>query len=454
MVTETNAVTRLDLTPDGRLIAFTGAIAVATALIFGLAPALRATRVDLTAVLKDGSPSVAARGGGARMLVVAQVALSVVMLIGTGLFTRTLYNMRAQDLGYAPDNLLLMRVDPIAAGYRGEAIGRVSISLLERIRQIPGVTAVTFSENGLFSGTESSAAVDVEGYKAADEEAKVIYFDQVGPGYFTHVGIPIVAGRDIADSDVPSSPRVAVINETMARFYFGDQNPVGRIVSYEDSPGTTTAITIVGVARNARDHSLRDDVQRRMYVPFMQPIDGLTGANYEVRTALDSATMGRQLRSAVAAVSPRMQVTSLQPLTTLIDQSLLNERITARLSLLFGGVAVALAVIGLYGVLAYLVTRRTSEIGIRIAIGARRWRVVWMVLRETLIMVGFGLAIGIPVAIGLGGLVSSQLFGLAATDGMTIAFAVALMIVVACAAAIVPSRRAAGIDPVRALRYQ
>jgi predicted permease len=454
MVAEANSTTRLDLTPDARLVAFTGAIAVAAAMIFGLAPALRATRVNLTTVLKDGSPSVASRGRFARVLVVAQVALSVVMLIGTGLFTRTLYNMKAQDLGYAAENLLLVRVDPVAAGYRGDGIGRIAISLLERIREIPGVTAVTFSENGLFSGTESSAAVDVEGYKAADEQATVVRFDQVGPGYFTHVGIPIIAGRDIADGDQPSSPRVAVINEQMARFYFGDQNPLGRIISYQDGAGAATAITIVGVARNARDHGLREEIQRRMYVPFMQPIDGLTGASYEVRTARDSATMARQLRNAVAAVSPRMQITSLQPLTTLIDQSLLNERITARLSLLFGFVAVTLAIIGLYGVLAYSVSRRTSEIGIRIAVGAARWRVVWMVVRETLILVAAGLLIGVPLAAGLGGLVSSQLFGLAATDGLTIAIAVALMIVVACAAAIVPSRRAAGVDPVRALRYQ
>jgi predicted permease len=454
MVAENNAAMRLDLTPDARLFAFTGAIAAATALIFGLAPALRATRVDLVTALKDGSRSVAARGGFARVLVVAQVALSVVMLIGTGLFTRTLYNMKAQDLGYAAERLFLIRLDPTSAGYRGDDIGRVSAQLRDRLAAIPGVTAATFSENGLFSGTESETEVSVEGYTPADDQAIRIRYDQVGPGYFTQVGIPLIAGRDINDGDTRSSARVAVINENMARFYFGDRNPIGRIISYEDVDDAVHQIAIVGVARNARDHSLRADVHRRMYVPFLQPLDGVVGVNFEVRSAEEPITLSRLLRNAVGEVAPRMQVRSIKPLTTLIDESLLNERITARLSLLFGGVAVVLAMIGLYGVLAYSVARRTSEIGVRIAVGARPRRVVWMVLRETLMLVGIGLAIGVPIAVGLGGLVSSLLFGLEPTDAGTIAVAVALMVAVACAAAAAPSRRAAAIDPVRALRYQ
>ena len=454
MVAENDATMRLDLTPDVRLFAFTGAIAAATALIFGLAPALRATHLDLTTVIKDGSPSVAARGGFARALVVAQVALSVVMLVGTGLFTRTLYNMKTQDLGYDANRLYLMRVDPASAGYRGDDIGRVSAQLLDRIRAIPGVSGATFSENGLFSGTESETVISVEGYTPSDDQAVRIRYDQVGPGYFTHVGIPLIAGRDIGDADTAASARVAVINENMARFYFGDSNPVGRVISYEDVDDVVHQIAVIGVARNARDHNLRDDVHRRMYVPFLQPLDGVVGANYEVRSAMDASALSRQLRTAVADIAPRMQIRSIKPLTTLIDESLVNERITARLSLLFGGVAMVLAVIGLYGVLAYSVARRTTEIGVRIAIGARPARVVWMVVRETLMLVGVGLVIGIPIAIGLGGLVSSLLFGLEPTDIVTIAAAAGLMVAVACAAAAAPSRRAASIDPVRALRYQ
>jgi predicted permease len=454
MVAQNDAAMRLDLTPDARLFVFTGLVAAATALIFGVVPALRATRVDLTTALKDGSPSVAARGGFARALVVAQVALSVVMLIGTGLFTRTLYNMKAQDLGYAADGLFLMRVDPVSAGYRGDDIGRVSSQLLDRIRAIPGVSGATFSENGLFSGTESETVVSVEGYTPADDLAARVRYDQVGPGYFTQVGIPLLAGRDISDADTTASARVAVINEHMARFYFGDRNPIGRIISYEDVDDAVHSITIVGVAGNARDHSLRTEVHRRMYVPFLQPLDGVVGANYEVRSSMEATAISRQLRAAVAEIAPRMQVRSIKPLHTLLDESLLNERITARLSLLFGGVALLLAVIGLYGVLAYSVARRTTEIGVRIAIGARPGRVVWMIVRETLLLVGIGLVIGVPIAIGLGGFVSSLLYGLEPTDAITIAAAVALMIAVACAAAAVPSRRAASIDPVRALRYQ
>jgi predicted permease len=380
------------------------------------------------------------------MLVTAQVALSVVLLIGTGLFTRTLYKMKAQDLGYARERVIVMRVDPISPGYRGDDIGRICAALLDRIRVLPGVRGATFSENGLFSGTESGAPVRIDGYTPATDRDRAVRFDQVGPGYFTNVGIPILLGRDMTDADHETAPRVVVVNEKMARFYFGDRNPLGRLVHYEGRNRFT--LTIVGVAGDARDHGLRGEIQRRMYIPFRQPIDGLTGANYEVRTAMDSAAMAAQLRAAAGAVAPRMPIESITPLATLIDESLLRERMIAKLSVLFGIVAVVLASVGLYGILAYSVARRTSEIGVRLAIGARPRDIVWMITRETSGLVAAGIAVGIPIALGLSRYVETLLFGLKPNDAVTIAGVIALV------AAIAPARRASGIDPLRALRYE
>ena len=447
-VAETSSSLRLDLRPDVRTFAFTTAVAFVTALLFGLAPAVRATRVDVSTALKDAGRS-AGNWKLGRVLVAMQVTLSVILLIGTGLFTRTLYNMKAQDFGYDPEDVILMRVDPISAGYTGDEIGRVSVRLLERVRALPGVTAATFSENGLFSGTESGASVTVEGFKPASRADSVVRFDQVGPGYFTNVGIPLLLGRDFSESDNERAPRVAVINDSMARFYFPNQNPLGRLITSDD-----VAVTIVGVSTNARDHGLRDDVRRRMYVSYLQPIDGLTTANFEVRTAVPPAQMTPLLRASVREVAPSMPVLSIKALTRLIDESVVQERLIASLSVLFGIVAVVLASVGLYGVLAYSVVRRTNEIGIRMAIGAFPRNIVWMVLRETLILVAAGVVCGIPIALGLSRFVESLLFGLEPNDALTIAAVALLMVVIALVAATAPARRAARIDPLVALRYE
>jgi predicted permease len=453
MVMERDTAARLDLAPDLRTMAFTGLVALLTSILFGLAPALRATRVEVTTALKDSGQSVAAGGKIGRALVAVQVALSVILLIGTGLFTRTLFNMKAQDLGYSPEQVILMRVDPISAGYKGDDIGRACQRLLEKIRTLPGVRVATFSENGLFSGTESGSRIRIDGQQAANDRDRLVYFDQVGAGYFTNVGIRLLAGRDFTEQDDAHAAHAVVINESMAKFYFGDRNPIGHLVQYEGTDKFT--LTIVGVSADTRDHSIRPrDLKRRMYVSFLQPIDGLTGANYEVRTAVDPTVMAAQLRAAVADIDRKLPVNSIKPLTTLIDESVLRERMIARLSVLLGIVAAVLASVGLYGVLAYSVTRRTNEIGIRMAIGAFPRDIVWMVLRETFVLVAVGIAIGIPIALGLSRYIETLLYGLTPNDALTIAAVAVLMVAIALVAAIAPSRRAAGVDPLRALRYE
>jgi len=453
MVAEGNAAARLDLSPDVRTLLFTGGVSVLTAILFGLAPALRATRLDVTSALKDSGRVAVSGGTIGRTLVTLQVALSVILLIGTGLFARTLFNLRAQDLGYTTERMLVMRVDPISAGYTDAAIGRVCQTLLDKLRAVPGVTVATFSENGLFGGTESGATVRVDGQEMPNQSDRLVHFDQVGSGYFTNVGIRLLAGRDFTDRDDASAPRVVVINESMAKLYFGDRNPIGHVVTLGDPPERVD-LTIIGVSADTRDHGVRPlPNTRRMYVSFMQPIDGLTGANYELRTLGDPSALIPQVRAAVVAVDPRLQINSIKPLTTLIDQSMLRERMVARLSLLLGIVAAVLASVGLYGILAYSVTRRTNEIGIRMAIGANAGDIVWMVLRETFGLVAIGIVTGIPIALGVSRYVESLLYNLRATDAPTIAVVILLMVAIALIAAIAPSRRAATVDPLRALRH-
>jgi predicted permease len=452
MATEGSFASRLDLGPDLRMLSFTATIALLTSLIFGLTPALSATKVNLTSTMTEESRSVTRGWQIGKYLVAAQVALSVVILIGTGLFTRTLLNMRALELGYNPAGIIVMRADPISAGFTGDDIGRVCEAVLQRIRAMPGVVAATFSENGLFSGTESGARIDVEGYAPTSSADTAVRFDQVGPTYFTSVGIPLILGRDFSESDNLSAPRVAIVNESMAQFYFGETNPIGKRIRMQNEK--EFVLTIVGVSKDARDHSLREEVHRRIYVPFRQPIDGLTGANYEVRASVDVSVMARQLRAAVAEIAPRMPVVSIKMATSLIDESLVRERLIAKLSTFFGLLAVLLAAVGLYGVLAYSVGRRTAEIGVRVAVGATPGSILWMVMRDTLLLVAVGAVAGVTIAVGLSRYVSSLLFGLSATDGVTIGVVVVLIVCVAIVAAVGPVRRAIGIDPVRALRCE
>jgi predicted permease len=361
----------LDLAPDARVLLFTGAVAVVTALLFGALPALRSTRVDINTVLKEagrGTAGSRSRLGGEKAVVVAQVALSAALLFGTGLFTRTLYNMKAQNLGYVPEKLLMARIDPTGAGYRGDDIGTIAQRILENIRRLPGVTAATYSDNGLFGGRESGSHVRVDGFKPGSSKDMLARYDQVGPDYFGTIGVPILLGRDISMADAANAPRVVVINQSMAKFYFGNRSPIGQTLFYDSR--LKFALTIVGVARDVRDHRVRDEPLRRFYVSYRQPVDGQMGADYEIRTPLDSAVMAKAVRAAIYATSPRMPVIHVELLSNSIDNTMVTERLVAKLSVFFGILALVLGCVGLYGIMAYAVALRTQELGIRMAIGA------------------------------------------------------------------------------------
>jgi predicted permease len=382
----------------------------------------------------------------------AQIAISLVLLIACGLFVRTLINLERELVGYDRTNLILARMDPITAGYKGDDLGRRVLDLSHRLAALPRVKSVTFSENGLFSGTESGTAVYPDGFKPTTDDDRDARFDQAGPGYFTGVGIPIVLGRDFSERDAANAPRVTVINETMATFYFPNQNPIGRHIRVDDP--TKVSLEIVGVARDAQDHDLRDKPVRRFYVSYLQPIDGITTVNFEIRADGPPGSLYESIRQETQQFDPKLPIQSLKPAQALIDDSIAAERIVAQLATLFGLVALLLAAIGLYGVMSYSVARRTGEIGVRMALGASQRSVALMILREIVLLVALGSVVGAAGAIGLGHFVTSLMFGLAPRDPLTLIAAMAVLLAVALLAGYLPARRAARIDPIVALRAE
>jgi predicted permease len=443
----------LHLAPDSRIVAFTVAVSLASGVLFGLTPALRGTRGDLQPTLKEAGRSGAGqRSRMAKALVAVQIAVSLVLLVSCGIFLRTLFNLKAESLGYDRTNLILMRLDPVAAGYKGDDLGRKIVDLMHRFATVPGVRTVTFSENGLFSGTESGTSLEIEGFKPAADDDRVARFDQAGPGYFTNVGIPIVLGRDFTERDAPGAPRVTIINTTMAQFYFPNQSPIGKHI-HETGP-SDVALEIVGVALDAQDHDLRDKPLRRFYVSYLQPIDGITTVNFEIRASASDAALFGPLRQEVQRFDPKLQVLSLRTAQALVDQSIVSERLIAQLSTFFGALAVLLAAIGLYGVMSYTVARRTSEIGVRMALGAPQSAVAAMILREIVILVAIGTLAGSIVAVALARFVESLVFGLQPHDPATVVASIVLLLVIGLAAGYLPARRAARIDPLVALRTE
>jgi predicted permease len=388
------------------------------------------------------------------MFVGAQVALSLILLVGAGLFLRTLTNLQQVNLGYSKDRLAVMTVDASAAGYKDEARGLLFRNIQEKLESTPGVSGATYSTNGLFSGSESADEVQVEGYTPSAKDDKGSRFDSVGPAYFSSLGIGVLQGREIQVRDTPNSTNVCVINEAFAKQFFIGRNPIGKHIT--DQFGDKKVVfEVVGVVRNSRDHSLRDKVDPRVFVSFYQAKfgDETNWAHYEVRLASDSGSTLTQIKNAVLTVDPNLEVET-RFLNRSINDELNQERLVANLVTLFGALALALAAIGIYGILAYGVSQRTGEIGVRIAIGAGTGDVVGMIARETLWMVSCGLGVGLVAAFFLTHLIESKLFGVTATDPVVMVCAIILLALVGLISATLPALRASRIDPATALRNE
>ena len=443
----------LSAEPDLRVGLFTLAVGVLTGLVFGLAPALQLTRPAVAHTLKDEAASVVGGSGGRlrRGLVVAQVALSLLLLVGAGLFARSLQNLRALDPGFQADRLVSFSVNPSLSGYDGARVQAFAVRVQEELAALPGVTSAAHSTGRLMTNSAWRRTVKVEGKERRDGEDWSPQNSLIGPGFFDTVGVPLLAGRDFTRSDTAGSQRVAIVNEAFARFFYDGANPVGRRFGFGRDEGY--GIEIVGLVKDTKVNNLRDEVPRYVYIPMAQQ-EGVSAYSFYVRTAMPEAAVIPAVRQAMQRVDAQIPVYELETMEAQIGESLFAERMVAALSAAFGLLATLLAAVGLYGVMSYSVARRTREIGIRLALGAPRERVLRMVLREVGTLGAWGLGLGLPLAVGLARLVASQLFGLPPHDPLTLACATALIAGVTLLAGLVPARRAMRVDPMLALRYE
>jgi predicted permease len=465
-LTDPENVSAIRATPDLRVLLFTGSIAVMTGLLFGVIPAFQSTKLELASTLKDLAGSVV--GGGhvrvRKALVVSQVALSLLLLIGAGLFLRSLNSLMTLDLGFKREQLLTFGADASVVGYQGAQIKQYATDLLSKVRATPGVEAAGFSRLGVLWGGSWGNSLTVEGYQPKGDERVGSRLNSVSPGYFEAMGIPLLMGRDFTDADYRVSRkgeaaeaedrdegyRVAIVTESFVkRFITG--HPIGRHIGMGDDPGTPTKIEIVGVVKDSVYTWPGEDLTWTIYFPFLESRDP-TSAWFYVRTAQDPESMLQTMRRTMQALNPNVPPMQLRTLETQVRRSLVNERLMTGLSTVFSLLATLLAMVGLYGVMAYGVTRRTREIGVRMALGAVAARVVWLIMREALTLIVCGVAIALPAAWWLSSYVRSELHNVTPTDPATIVAAVAALAVVAIAAGMIPATRAARIDPLRALR--
>ena len=445
---------RLDL--DWRVLGFTASVCFLAALLFGLGPALRFVKVRVGAVLGSG-----ARDSGSRMklqtgrlLLGAQIAVGVFVLMGAGLLVRSLWKLEGTDLGYSRDKLLLVRVDLGASGYRGESLHHATEELLYRFAALPGVKGATASTNGLYSGSESEDTILLDGAPPTNGE-KDSADDEIGPNYFSTIGVPMVMGREITQQDFSRRARVAVVNETFAKVYFGDRNPLGHTVGIQDSEHPNTPpYEIIGVAKDVRDHDVRTPAKKRLYASLSAGGFDETGAiNFEIRTK-NPGTLLDTVRKTVLNLNAGMMVDDPETANALVGETLGSQVMAARLSALFGGLVLLLVSIGLYGTMAYNVATRTKEIGLRMALGIPRSSVLWMVAREAWLVLALGALLGVPMGMAGSRVFQSMLFEVGGSDPASIACAILLLVGVCLAAAIAPARRAMQVDPMVALRCE
>jgi predicted permease len=439
--------------PDARVLAFVAGVMLLTSLVFGLLPAVRGSRTEITLSLKDRSGAPSAGGISLRrMLVGIQVALSLLLLVGAGLFVRTLRNLDSLGPGFPTDHLLTFRIDPSLNGYSDEQTKSFYQRLDINLQTMPGVDSVGFSAMALLKGYGWQNAILGKDFEGAPMEQQPV-LSEVSPDYFATLGIPILAGRAFTAQDVGPA-KYAVINESFAREYLPGRNPIGqRFGLVDDMEPVSPDIEVIGVIPDRKYRDLRETPPAQAYFPYLEGVH-FRFMNIYLRTQVDPRQIEDELQERMRQFDPHVPVVGLETMNEQIGFSLRTERLVASLSGVFGGLATLLAVIGLYGVMAYVVMRRTREIGIRIALGALRSNVIRMVMREAFILIGAGLVAGFSLAMALANLIRSQLYGLNARDPWTFLGAAIVLALAAGSAGFIPALRASRVDPMRALRHE
>jgi predicted permease len=409
--------------------------------------------VDLATALRTqgrGTAGASGRPGKlamAKLLVVGQVALSLLLLVGTAMLVRSMQRLDNADVGLARDPLVIASIDAERSGYQGARLAALLRDLTERVGQIPGVAAVTYSENGLFSGTESGTWLQVEGFTARQHADTLVAYDDVGPGYFHTIGAHLLRGRDFEPRDNEAGAKVAIVNQTMARFFFPTGNAIGRHVATDSS-----SFEIVGVVADVQEQAVRDEPVRRVYFPTLQMRQLPTGFRLEVQATGDPAQLVVPIRRALLAFDPTLTGLQIDPLAELTRDSISQDRLVAQVVTFFGVLALVLAALGLYGVMAHATLRRTTEFGLRMALGALPRDVTRMVLRESMLMMAGGVLLGVPAALAAMRLVQGRLFGIGIIDPPSIVFAVLVLAGSAAVASYLPALRASRVAPLEAIR--
>ena len=434
---------------DWRVCAFTAGVGVLTGLIFGIIPALRATKVDMASSAKENSRSVShSRTLLGKSLLVAQVAMSLVLLIGAGLFVRTLQNLRNVKVGFNTRNLLLVSVDAGVNQYDEDRTEGLFGEMQEAFQAIPGVRAVSLSATALLSGSTWINTVHVD--QGESTEGQSAHMMTVSPEFLETLEIPVLVGRGLTRQDNRDSPQVALINQTAARDFFGEESPLGRRFGF--SPEDRKELEVVGVIGDTKYSNIRDEAPPTVFRPYLQ--NSFSSVTFELRTGLEARSLVPQVREAVRRIDPKLPLRNVSTQAEEVEERFAQERFVSQAFSLFGVLALVLACIGLFGLMSYSVVRRTNEIGIRMALGAEPWKVIWMVLRESKLLVLIGSIVGLAGSLAAGRFIASLLYELAPTDPMSIAGALLLMVLVSGLAGYLPARRASRVDPMVALHYE
>jgi predicted permease len=446
----------LNVSPDMKVFGFAAGLSLFSGILFGLGPAARATRVELSDDLKGGvhpgrHASGKSRLWSRKLLVTFQLAVSLLLVVVAGLMVRTLQNLQSVDLGFDPRNVLLFSLTPSSNGYTPEKLYPFYHRLLDRLSAIPGVVSASASSDILISAVVVTGRndIEVEGAPLSSKRMSAST-NYVAPGFFATMGIPLLMGREPQSGDIASRPKVATINETFARKYFPGTSPLGRRFRWK---GGKDWIEVVGIVGDTRFYSVRAEPPPITYLPYLQS-PWMIDMTFEVRTATSTAPVAKEIYSAVRDLDPDLPVVEMRTQEQQVASSLNTERLFARLAGLFGTLGLTLACVGLYGIMAYNVTHRTREIGIRMALGEARGGILWLVLKQSLPLVGAGLGAGCLLALATTRLIASMLYGVAPTNPVTLGVSIVLLFLVATLAAWIPARKATKVDPMVALRYE